>query len=55
MLRFHWPRLSTTHHVLSAHTHNLPLYVGKGRQLQDLISLLDADAMRARDMCSTEF
>jgi hypothetical protein len=34
----HWPRLSTlpTMHVLSAHAHNLPQYIGKDRQLQAL-------------------
>jgi hypothetical protein len=27
--------IDSTHHVLSAHVHNLPQYVGKGRQPQD--------------------
>jgi hypothetical protein len=28
--------IDSTHHVLSAHAHNLPQQVGKGRQLQAL-------------------
>ena len=52
-----------THHVLSAHAHNLLQYIGKGRQLQTLQLAIEisslyeyahADATHARGICSTE-
>jgi hypothetical protein len=58
--------IDSTHHVLSAHAHNLPQYVGKGRRLQalqlsryhlynNIMQMdMDTDATRARGMCSIE-